>query len=87
MDKKEQRTTKTIISPCIASSSGSRHCLVCEEKIQNRTIVVDFFTADQFGEVDRGSDQFVCHPDCALELHRQLRLILLETGHIKLGEE
>lgn len=51
------------------SSSGSRTCLVCEEKITDVTYMVRFKTEDNIGEiVDRAVDQITLHKKCATEL-------------------
>lgn len=54
--------------------------------IQHRTVVLDFHTTDESGDVFRSSPQLVCHPECADELNGKLHLILLEIGHVKLDD-
>lgn len=54
----------TTITAAIASSSGSRTCFVCEERITDRTLLVNFSTYN----TQRVVDQIALHPACARQL-------------------
>lgn len=75
------RNTEIVVSK--ASSSGSRFCFICEERIKDRTVLIDFLSTVQevqeetkeesSGEslhvvVERSCDQLCCHPKCAKNL-------------------
>jgi hypothetical protein len=64
---------KTTIEVSRYSSSGSRTCFICEEKITDITFIVKFKTEEKGEEVIRSTDQITLHRKCAIDLIDQLR--------------
>lgn len=62
----------TIITASTAASSGTRTCFVCEERITDRTLLIDFSTHD----TQRAVNQIAVHLSCAGRLADTIRASL-----------
>lgn len=66
---------RTKIEIATSSSSGTRKCLVCEEFIRDRTIIIDFTTHDGEDFVDRATNNLIMHASCAASLFQVMSTI------------
>jgi len=64
------KTGKTSITTYLASSSGSRFCFVCEERITDRSLVLKFRETDDAAV--RVVSEIAMHPICAAYLKENL---------------
>lgn len=66
----------TDISVCLAASSGSRYCLVCEEEIDDRTVIIDFQTVIGNRRIERECTQLSLHVACAEKLSAEISSLM-----------